>query len=54
MADRARTAPTTFKEYGVYGLPMTVFIGTDGKVREISKGELTGNTIRDRASTLFK
>jgi len=42
------------KEYGVYGLPMTVFIGADGKVKEIVKGELTGKTLKEKAAKLIK
>jgi cytochrome c biogenesis protein CcmG, thiol:disulfide interchange protein DsbE len=42
------------KEYGVYGLPMTVFIGSDGRVKEIVKGELTGKAIKEKAARLFK
>jgi thiol-disulfide isomerase/thioredoxin len=42
------------KEYGVYGLPMTVFIGPDGKVKDIVKGEMTGKTIKEKAVKLFK
>jgi thiol-disulfide isomerase/thioredoxin len=44
----------TGNEYGVYGLPMTVFIGADGKVKDISRGELTGKAVKDKASKLFK
>jgi len=44
----------TGKEYGVYGLPMTVFIGADGKVKEIVKGELTGKTLKEKAAKLIK
>ncbi|MDP2863800.1 MAG: TlpA disulfide reductase family protein [Desulfobacterales bacterium] len=42
------------KEYGVYGLPMTVFIGADGKVKEIVKGELTGKALKEKAAKLLK
>jgi len=42
------------KEYGVYGLPMTVFIGADGKVKEIVRGELTGKALKEKAAKLFK
>ncbi len=44
----------TGKEYGVYGLPMTIFIGTEGKVKEIVIGELTGKAITEKAAKLFK
>lgn len=44
----------TGKEYGVYGLPMTVFIGADGKVKEIVKGELTGKALKEKAAKFFK
>jgi len=42
------------KEYGVYGLPMTVFIGADGKVKDIVKGELTGKALKEKAAKLIK
>jgi thiol-disulfide isomerase/thioredoxin len=42
------------KEYGVYGLPMTVFIGADGKVKEIVRGELTGKVLKEKAAKFFK
>jgi len=42
------------KEYGVYGLPMTVFIGADGKVKEVVKGELTGKALKEKAAKLIK
>lgn len=42
------------KEYGVYGLPMTVFIGVDGKVKEIVKGELTGKALKEKAAKFLK
>jgi len=42
------------KEYGVYGLPMTVFIGADGKVKEIARGELTGKALKEKAAKSFK
>jgi len=42
------------KEYGVYGLPMTIFIGADGKVKEIVRGELTGKALKEKAVKLFK
>jgi len=42
------------KEYGVYGLPMTVFIGADGKVKEIVRGELTGKALKEKAAKFFK
>lgn len=44
----------TGKEYGVYGLPMTIFIGVDGKVKEIVKGELTGKALKEKAAKHFK
>jgi thiol-disulfide isomerase/thioredoxin len=44
----------TGNEYGVYGLPMTVFIGADGKVKEIARGELTGKAIKEKAAKLIK
>jgi thiol-disulfide isomerase/thioredoxin len=42
------------KEYGVYALPMTVFIGADGKVKEIVRGELTGKALKEKATKFFK
>jgi thiol-disulfide isomerase/thioredoxin len=42
------------KEYGVYGLPMTVFIGADGKVKDIVKGELTGKALKEKAAKFFQ
>ena len=42
------------KEYGVYGLPMTAFIGGDGKVKEIVRGELTGKALKEKAAKLIK
>lgn len=42
------------KEYGVYGLPMTVFIGVDGKMKEIVRGELTKKTLKEKAAKVFK
>ena len=42
------------KEYGVYGLPMTVFIGADGKVKEIVRGELTGKALKEKVAKFFK
>jgi len=42
------------KEYGVYGLPMTVFIGADGKVKEIVRGELAGKALKEKAAKLIK
>jgi len=42
------------KEYGVYGLPMTVFIGADGKVKEVVRGELTGKALKGKAAKFFK
>ncbi|MBU2622778.1 MAG: TlpA family protein disulfide reductase [Proteobacteria bacterium] len=42
------------KEYGVYGLPMTIFIGADGKVKEIVRGELTGRALKEKAAKFFK
>lgn len=42
------------KEYGVYGLPVTVFIGADGKVKEIVRGELTGKALKEKAAKFFK
>jgi len=42
------------KEYGVYGLPMTVFIGADGIAKVIVKGELTGKAIKEKAAKFFK
>ena len=44
----------TGKEYGVYGLPVTVFIGADGKLKEIVKGELTGKALKEKAAKFFK
>ena len=42
------------KEYGVYGLPMTVFIGADGKVKDVVRGELTGKALKEKAAKFFK
>ncbi|MFO7665959.1 MAG: TlpA disulfide reductase family protein [Desulfobacterales bacterium] len=42
------------KEYGVYGLPMTVFIGADGKVKEVVRGELTGKALKEKVAKFFK
>jgi thiol-disulfide isomerase/thioredoxin len=42
------------KEYGVYGLPMTVFIGADGKVKEVVRGELTGKALKEKAAKFFQ
>jgi hypothetical protein len=33
---------------------MTVFIGPDGKVKEIARGELTGKAIKEKAAKLIK
>ena len=44
----------TGNEYGVYGLPMTVFIGADGKVKDIVRGELTGKALKATAAKFFK
>lgn len=44
----------TGNEYGVYGLPITVFIGADGKVKEIARGELAGKAIKEKAAKLIK
>lgn len=43
-------------KYGVNGLPHTVFIGSDGKVKDIIKGELPNieKVIRERAGKLLK
>jgi hypothetical protein len=35
------------KEYGVYCLPMTVFIGADSKGKDIVRGELTGKVLKE-------
>ena len=42
------------KEYGVYGLPMTVFIGADGKVKDIVRGELTKKALKEKATKVLK
>ncbi|TAN43685.1 MAG: TlpA family protein disulfide reductase [Nitrospirae bacterium] len=44
------------EKYGVYGLPLTVFIGADGKVKDIIKGELPniGKVLREKAKKLLK
>jgi thiol-disulfide isomerase/thioredoxin len=44
------------EKYGVYSLPMTVFIRADGKVGDIMKGEVPniGNVLREKAYRLFK
>ncbi len=44
------------QNYGVIGLPLTVFIGSDSKVKDIIRGELPniGKVIRDKAARLFK
>lgn len=46
----------TGEKYGVYGLPLTVFIGSDGKVKDIIKGELPeiGKVLREKAKKLLK
>jgi len=43
-------------KYGVYGLPLTVIIGSDGKVKDIIKGELPniGKVLREKAGKLLK
>jgi len=43
-------------KYGVNGLPHTVFIGSDGKVKDIIKGELPNieKVIREKAGKLLK
>lgn len=42
--------------YGVYGLPLTVFISSDGKVRDIMRGEVPniGNVVKEKADRLLK
>lgn len=44
------------EKYGVYGLPLTVFIGADGMVKDIIKGELPeiGKVFREKATKHFK
>lgn len=44
------------EKYGVYGLPLTVFIGADGKVKDIIKGELPeiGKVLREKAKKLYR
>jgi len=46
----------TGEKYGVYGLPLTVLIRSDGKVKDIIKGELPniGNVLREKAKKLLK
>ena len=46
----------TGDKYGVYGLPITVFIGADGKVKFIIKGESPEmeKTLREKAGKLIK
>jgi thiol-disulfide isomerase/thioredoxin len=43
-------------KYGVYGLPLTIFINAHGKVQDIIKGEVPniGNVLRDKAARLIK
>ena len=43
-------------KYGVNGLPHTVIIGSDGKVKDIIKGELPniGKVLREKAGKLLK
>ncbi len=43
-------------KYGVNGLPHTVFIGSDGKVKDIIRGELPNieKVIREKAGELLK
>ena len=43
-------------KYGVNGLPHTVFIGSDGKVKDIIRGELPNieKVIREKAGKLLK
>jgi thiol-disulfide isomerase/thioredoxin len=43
----------TGKDYGVYGLPVTVFVGADGKVKEIVRGALTEKAMKEKAGKLF-
>lgn len=42
------------KEYGVYGLPMTIFIGADGKVKDVVRGELAGKALKEKAAKFIK
>lgn len=46
----------TGDKYGVYGLPVTVFIGSDAKVKCIIKGESPEmeKTLRQKAEKLIK
>lgn len=46
----------TGEKYGVKGLPMTVFIGSDGRVKDIIRGELPNieKVVREKAGRLFK
>lgn len=43
-------------KYGVNGLPHTVFIGSDGKIKDIIRGELPNieKVIREKAGKLLK
>ncbi len=43
-------------KYGVYGLPLTVIIGSDGKIKDIIKGERTdiGKVLREKAVKLLE
>ncbi|MCL4456030.1 MAG: TlpA family protein disulfide reductase [Nitrospirae bacterium] len=46
----------TGEKYGVKGLPITIFIGADGKVKDIIRGELPNieKILRDKAGKLLK
>lgn len=46
----------TGEKYGVYGLPMTILIGSDGKVKYIIKGELPNidKVLIEKTGRLFK
>lgn len=44
------------EKYGVKGLPMTVFIGADGRVKDIMRGELPNieNILREKTGRLLQ
>jgi len=46
----------TGQKYGVTGLPMTFFIGADGKVKDMIRGELPNieKALREKAGKLLK
>ncbi|TAN35458.1 MAG: TlpA family protein disulfide reductase [Verrucomicrobia bacterium] len=44
------------EKYGVYGLPLTIFVGADSKVKDIIKGELPNieKVLREKSNRLFR